>query len=513
MADQSPTRSLARHATRAFALAVAAATALYAGEAFAARPLAGVASIASTTPRAGAASMMLEAHLNNVLASTGVFEQINPRVLADQLTRFDCLEDSCVLRFARRAGIHVLFRGKIEDRGACFILTLYALAIHTPYEGREAYRYRVRIRAGSEGLGAREFSYILEEHAGRFIAGFLSAWRYPLPVAGGYPAEWPSSLEGAFPVCRYGEAVPAGEPVRPFTRVGSVSIRNHAFHAASGQARFHDDDFVLVSRIDSARTLSDFYRGRKRELVLAQSSLSDTLSVMLFTVPASATMPLTAPLFGYAATGDYRGLGLWAVNAAPYLYLEYRGLNERPSKLEDDRRDIERDDYARHRFALYMLFAGGMSLFADAFASHSLSQAAYYQGAQPYIGNSLTAAYLSLVSGGGGHFYRGSRAWGYFYFHVNNALVYLTLRSFAPERRYDDASESWSEERADRRKGYAFAASLALVKIIEITHVLLFPDHIDNGEMLEERASITPVALLESGRGGIILGAQISMRW
>ncbi len=483
----------------------------------AARPLIGDTGLSGTGPRAAAVASLTETHLDNIIGTTGVFEQVTTRVLKEQLSRFDCREDTCVLRFARTAGIGVIIRGSVEDRGDDVELTLYAHGIDAPFFGGEIARYRVRIPVRRMVLSTREYSYICEEHAARFVSRLLRGYLTPvaLTARGEIPAErWPGRLDGTFTVYRYDQYTPAGAPLRAYHAVGMVSFHDR-IAAAAGDRPYSvsEGDFILVSSRDKADSLDEFYRGRKREIVLGEESVSDTISLLLLTAPASIMMPVASPFFGYYAGGDYRGLGLWAVNAAPYLYLEFTGLWNRPSRLESRHETVTRDDEARYYFALYFALAGGMSLFVDAFSRNSLLMAANYQGVQPLIGNSYTAAYLSLVCGGGGHFYRGARGWGYFYFHVDNILLYYTIRSFCRESRYNETTGEYERGERNTRRGYMALGALAAVKIVEIVHALVIDDRIENGEMVEERYSFSPAVIPESERGGIIFGAQCALRF
>ena len=139
-------------------------------------PLVGVAGISGDSPRAVNLSGIVESHLSNIINATGLFEQVNHILLRDELKKFNCVEDSCVLRFARTAKLSVVIRGDVEDRGDAVVLTLYSLGMEVPYFGSVIYRYRVAVPVSKLELSAREYSYILEEHAGHFISEMLLPW-------------------------------------------------------------------------------------------------------------------------------------------------------------------------------------------------------------------------------------------------------------------------------------------------------------------------------------------------
>ena len=78
---------------------------------YASSPLLGIAGIRGNSPRAINLSRLVDAHLSNIINSTGIFEQVNHTLLRSELTRFNCIEDSCILRFARTAKMSVIIRG------------------------------------------------------------------------------------------------------------------------------------------------------------------------------------------------------------------------------------------------------------------------------------------------------------------------------------------------------------------------------------------------------------------
>ena len=496
--------------------------AILGGSAFAAQqPMMGIVGIDAANPRTQTLARLLETHLGNIMRSNlvdpgGVFDQVNTATLREQLTRFNCLEDSCVLRFAGRAGIAVIIRGTLEELPDALELTIYSLGLDAPFYGRTIYRYRAVIPTAGLRLGTREYSYIFEEHAARFIGGFLR--RYEKPVYfrsrdGAVSLDSAEPVNGIFMVHRpSGDRGPLAAMRRHFP-LGMATLRNgRAALPSTAIGGIREGDFILINYARRSTALEEYYYGRKREIVLAEPSLNDTFSMALFTVPASLTMPFVAPFMGYYPSRDYAGLALWSVNAAPYLYLEYDGVRNRPQVLKRERRDIPREVTTRYYFSVYMLLCGNMSLFVDSFASTYLHLASNYQGVQQYMGSDFTAAYLSLVSGGGGHFYRGHRLWGYAYFHANNALLYFTLREFSREMTYDEASGTYREGDIDRRRAWTFLGAYCALKTVEILHAVLSRDRLHNGTVDEGGIDLVPFALHDGDRD-LILGAAASMRF
>jgi hypothetical protein len=186
---------------------------------------------------------------------------------------------------------------------------------------------------------------------------------------------------------------------------------------------------------------------------------------------------------------DWCGLGLWMVNATPYLYMEARGLYNSPSRLKENKKDISKDDRAMYYFGWYMAAAGGLPLFIDSYAHTYLYKASYYSDETRLLGSNITAAYLSLVSNGGGMFYKGHRNWGYFYFHLNNILLYTTLREFSNTEQYNRETDSYIKKDTGRGTAKKLCAVLAVSKLVETVHTLMTDEDIDNG-ILEEQLTL-----------------------
>ncbi len=489
-------------------------------KAHASQSLIGVAGIFSENPRTKMFAGIIDSHLDNILrsnfiASENIFEPINSALFRDQLAKFNCSDESCLFSFAGRAKISVVIRGRIEEQADAFVLELTAFGTDIPYFGKTIHQYSARIPTSNLQLSMREYSYIFEEHCARFISSLLKKYRKPLYVIsenGILRIDSSANINGIFTIYRTAsESAKLLSLVRHYP-VGTIAIRNGRFVTPLPPI-VHAGDFILQEFDAPAEKIAEFYEGRKREIVFSPSTSNDTFLMILYTIPGSLTMPLVSPFLGYLNHQDYSGLALWTINALPYAYVAYKGIIERPQLLERDHKDISSSELARYRFTLYMLLCGNMSLFVDAFASHSLYLASNYQGIQRYMGNTLTASYLSLVSGGGGHFYRGWRAWGYFYFHVNNALLYCTIKEFSPSRRYNETSGTYATSDIDKRRALSFLSTYAAFKIVEIVHAALLPDRIQNGTVEETNMFIVPFSSFRTTPDERIYGAAITMRF
>ena len=483
---------------------------------YASKPLLGIIGVEINSPKVVKVAKILEFHLINIFNSTGIFDGINPSLLKDELTKFDCLEDSCLLRFARTAGLNLLVRGLMEDRGDSIVIDLYAIGIDTPYFGRVIHRYRVVIPVSGLALSMREYGFICEEHAGYFISEMLQKYHVPLQVMkngeGNITIESENIVNGLYDLYRY-ESKSLNDNLRIHRRIGNVRINNNRFEIIEPKdLNIENGDFILFLYNEKAELLDEFCYGRKKEIVFDDISYSDSLFMILFSAPSSALMPVFAP-FGYYGADDYTGLFLWAVNAIPYLYYEYKGLNNRPSEYREKKRNVSKAIVTRYYFGISMLLFGGTSLFVDAFSHQHLNNASNYQGKYPLMGNNLSVAYLSLIGGGGGHFFRGYRYWGYFYFHIDNILLYFTLREFAKGERYDVDSDSYKKQnRINKTRGYALIGLLGIVRIIEITHSLLLRDNIRNGRITDTDFVFEP-HLCPDSEDGFVIGAKYTYKF
>lgn len=453
------------------------------------KPMMGITGVEASNPRLANISGLLEMHLTNIIESTGVFSQASSVVLKTELTKYNCVEDNCIVRVARTIKFNLIIKGRVEDRGRTALIDLYCIGLGAPYYDRIIQRYKVEIPINTGGIAAREYSYICEEHAAAFAVRLLRNYKNILPLYkdgnGNVYVDSFIPVSGKYTIYRYTSGI-QDDDKWIYSSVDSIRLKDNKGYSKSPEIRA--GDFIMHSYTDKAKFLEELYYGRKEELVFQSPSITETLYTVLFSVPASITMPLMAPI-GYYSYGDFQGLSLWTVNAAPYLYLELSGLLNPPSDYRSMHKNISKAEAARYGFGMYMLLIGGTPLFVDAFAHQYLNAASDYQGIQSLMGNKMTALYLSMVSGGGGHFYRGYRFWGYLYFHINNMLMYYTIREFSHEERYDAATDSYRKSGLNKKAAYLLLGSYCAVKLIEVVHVLLIKDNITSGSVVQDEYS------------------------
>lgn len=442
------------------------------------KPLAGTAFPEYNTGRGEIFAAFAEKHCIKILNDTGIFSTINEGIINRELKKFICIDEKCILNFSRNAGINLLIKGSINDRGEYIILNLNAYGTAHPFQGKLICSYKAKIKS-ERSITPAGYSLIIEEHSGRFISKVLKKFVYPVPViadGNNIKADTELKVNGRYKLYK--------DESSPVKNVSYINFKDSL--SSQIDPPVIKGAFIYLSFKDKSRELYSYYVGGKNSLVFEKPSFYETLFVFFFTVPGSATMPLSAPILGYFNNDDWKGLGLWGINAAPYLYAEARGFINSPGRLKKEGKNISRDDRALNYFAWYMLLAGGTPLFIDSFASKYIYDASNFHPKQTLMGNSWTAFYLSAVSNGGGMFYRGYRSWGYFYFHLNNIFLYSTLREFSRPEKRNPLTGTYEKGESNKKKGAIIASALAISKTVEIIHTLITNENIKNGTVEEE---------------------------
>ncbi len=431
-----------------------------------AKPKAGFGIIRGYSSDENYLATLIRGHCVNIATSLGIFDVLNPDNLLKQLQRLPCNEEQCILQFASQADLQIIVMGTVERSVQGYTITINAYGPGMPYYGKQFCSYTTTVAVNILDKADRESSYIAEEIASHFLARLCEQYKLPLivkhnAVTGDYIINGTYTLYTMQTVYEdYTVLIPCG----------TVEVSNNKLVAG-----VPDGSVILIDFKKEADNIKNFYYGRKKEIVFKKSQIEESCILMAFTVPASASMPLVVPLFGYYTSEDYKGLLLWAGNVVPYIGLEIWGFINRPAELKKNHNDISRNQMALYYFAWYMLLAGGMPSFVDAFSHQYLQQARYYQGQVPTMGSSTTEMYLALIGAGSGMFYKGYRLWGYVYFHLTNICVYGLLYNYAKPQSRDEENNRYTLGSSHSKAMYAFAGLLSLLKIVEIVHTVNVP--------------------------------------
>ena len=468
-----------------FLLILTALTALtLCAPAYADKPVIGIVGLKSDSARGSVILSMIERTIGSTSDTAGIFDLVNTPLLKDQLSRFGCEGERCLSGFAKDAGIAVLIVCSVRDSGDVLFSEFRAYGTDVPYDGKVIVEktYSLPLRRGAS---QEEQLYCAEEISIRLFADLLNVYtnavkctiseneiRASEPLSGRYPL---------ISVQTEAEGIRIGSPAGEYSFVGGTA---KAPLTAPGDLR------ALVSYKEKGAELRSFLRGRKKEIVFNQPALSETFTGLILTPVFSATAPVLAPL-GYYAYGDYSGLGLWAVNFAPWAYLQWDGYKKGFPSMKQNSSRASADSVARHYFFWYMLCAGNVPLFADAAVASRLDSASVYKSKEPYLGNTATAVMLSLAGGGGGMFYRGQRAWGYFYYQANNILLYMTLRSMFTSRDRDHSGITPADVKSGDR-GFLYLSAYAALKAIEILHVVSSDERLDAAAEVPGSCALVP---------------------
>ena len=478
---------------------------LTAGRLSSASPLVGVSGISGNTERASAIAIVLEQHILTIVKQNNL-NPIQPEIISRELNKFNCTEEKCVLDFAENADIDIIISGTVIDKKNQIVIKLQSYGIGIPFNKRIINKYEVKLPM-DVNINSREFSLLSEEHAASFLAKTFGIFLYPVTIRStkdGLILSDDLSINGKY-------SVYTTDKDTSIKKTGQADISENKLSKTEGEI-IPGKSFILLPFKDKSESINLYYTTRKKEILFPKTSIYDTITMTAIIPFASATMPFTAPFIGYFGNSDWEGLGLWMVNAPPYLYMEARGFINSPEKLKEKNQDITRDDRAMNYFAWYMLVAGGMPLFIDAYAGSYLHQASYFTGNTEYLGNTATAAMLSLTSNGAGHFYRGERYWGYFYFHLNNVLLYMTMREFSAPESYDEASGTYTKGSTDKNRRIAFCSLFAISKTIEVIHAIIGKENLTSGDVTDEYIIPEPLFTLDD-KGDPVYGVSLTLKF
>lgn len=470
-----------------------------------ASPVAGVSGISANTDRAVTLSQILEQHIIEILKKNN-FSTIDPSVINRELARFNCLEEKCILKFAGNADIDFIIRGTVIDKKKFMLIKLQAFGINIPFNGRIINKYEIKIPLDVP-ITSREFSLISEEHAARFLAKALSVFVFPVKIrsdGGNFFLAEDLNINGRFSFYSKDRENSVKETGEADITAGRLSVIRGAIQPG--------ESFILLPYKNKSKEIDQFYASRKRDIVFKKSSLYDTLFLFAVMPAASASMPFASPFLGYYKNNDWSGLGLWMINAPPYIYMEVQGFLNSPDRLKEKHDNITRDRRAMNSFAWYMLLAGGMPLFIDSYTYDYIHQLSYFTGNNELLGNTATAAMLSATSNGAGLFYRGERFWGYFYFHLNNVLLYMTIREFSVPEYYDQTSGAYKKGHRNMNRGIAYCSLFALSKTVEIIHAITGREDLSSGEEPDEYVIPAPIFTLDE-KGKPVFGFNVTLKF
>ena len=177
-------------------------------------------------------------------------------------------------------------------------------------------------------INIREFSLISEEHAAGFLQKTLNVFLFPVNII-----KYRNTLILADSLKINGKFnIYMKDQSGSILECGKADITEGILSVTNGNPE--GDIFIFISFKDKSNEMHQYYSTRKRELVFEKTSFYDTLFILAITPFASASMPVSSPFLGYYMNNDWGGLGLWMMNAPPYLYMEARGLINSPSKLK-----------------------------------------------------------------------------------------------------------------------------------------------------------------------------------
>lgn len=473
-----------------------------------ASPLSGVVSVKSDSAKTGMFVAFFVQAASEYFRIYAGGDVVKGLTLASDLTREGCTDERCMLNFAHDASIDLCMFIDVKDKQDAFYLDVVIRSPMRPYFGKRLISYSVRIPL-SKTFTPRENAYIAQEQAAICVGEALRSYTQyiPLKMSGDTAHSGTSVVNGTYSIVSVDGS--AEEPLNE-SYAGEFSFSNGS--SAITNADSSRKYFVLIPYEKDGENLLRFIRGRKKEIVLQEYGFESSLFAAVLTPILSPTAPLTLPL-GYYANRDYSGLGLFLVNAAPWWGLSAYGLREIPDKGLKLEIDPPKTGSAAYYFGGYQMLFGNASLLADMLSHEALQNASRYNGVEKYYGNRTTAITLSLLTPGGGHFYRGSRPWGYFYYQLDSLLLYSVLRSYYGGSSAESKYMSIHKDSWGNGYGALWISVFAAVKTIECIHSALMNDAIlSHGELAAGEVQFLP-EFSYTVNDGTRIGAGVGVSW
>jgi hypothetical protein len=263
-------------------------------------------------------------------------------------------------------------------------------------------------------------------------------------------------------------------------RKGRIVVRHHAKVAINPRGSLPE---TLICREQVMRFLEKLrerhlpgvvipdYAGEKMRAYMASADPSYAAKLIVFAPFISAFAPIGVT-YGYLGMKDYAGLGIAALNAAPYYYLSSLALHD---YYRFYRYDERRPGPAERGFLYYNVFAGGLPLFTCYSARSAYPYIRNYGLRDGFLGNEYLALFYSFTGAGSGHFYKGHQFWGHVYYHADTLLIMGAISSW-----YGDRLSPYLP-RGKRRHFAAFVGAAAGVRVLEFVHAYLLPYDILSG--------------------------------
>lgn len=453
-------------------------------------PLIGCTLIETNSARTATFKDMFVSSISQFCETFGTGETVNSALLDDQVKKFGCTDDRCLLSMMRDAKINILITGSIKEKNDRLEINIVAKSYDNPFHGKAIITWRNSIAANAK-ISIREIGYIAQEEAALFLSALFEEYVTLLPVKSDDPGNMiiAQKLSGEFDIYR---VISSGDD-------GLFTVKEDAVRVENGKVMAKIDMgkglFVAKSFKKESDNIYQYIYGRKKEIVCEPRKFEHSL----FSIPIipflSVSSPISIPA-GYYMNSDYHGLAISVVNSSPWWYFSWKGLGGKISNLKNAGSELKRHDDGKYLFALYTAAFGSCGYVIDMMAQDSLKKAGSYRERVPYICNDFTAVTLSLLVPGGGMFYRGNRLWGSIYYQIDNGLAYVTIRNIA--------------ERKNNKTAYCLSALIA-VKAIEVIHSSFMRDEIFTGEFTGN-SIILPTIEAEND-GSLRAGFAAALRW
>lgn len=403
------------------------------------------------SPRSSVLAKQIDYHLANIFLQNSNVDYIKSSDFQRYLKRDKIITYEKIIQTAYNLKIDIVIFCEIVDKNDKLHFSMTAFANNFPFNGSRLLTFNKSIELDSD-YNSQNYNLITEDLCIQFVSRVFRKFL---------------SLE----------QLAAKKDTQMYKKV----VNDDFVTFKKTDIFVENETYYLKDYIEDADYLDSILYQKKTELVFSDASVEQRAFLMLSTPLFSLVSPIIVP-FSYLGQNDYSAFGIWALNSAPYYYMASQTFLRHPMSYRDYGGETKKLYKAGYCFSIYYLFAGSMPFLIDSIANPYLDSSSIYKKSPYFIGDEFSAVWFSLVSGGGGHFYKGYRLKGYLFFHLHNILLYSTLYNLMTNEIYDEKTGNYTH--SGKKYNYAIISisSFAVIKIIEIIDLKRLPFDVEMGQ-------------------------------
>lgn len=398
------------------------------------------------SPRGAIITKQMDYHFNNIFSNLDFIDYINPQDFRKYLIRDNLLNREQILQRSSEMNISITIFATIIDKNDTLHFSIIAFGNEFPHNGEIIAQMNKSITK-IQNPSAKKYNLLSEDLCLQFSVKLLNNFKFPIKATSSSDSNQFYSKQ----YDTYGKAFYT--PIDKFISKNSYYVKNYKNKSNDLNTRFYIN---------------------KKKLIFQGNNLETNFFTALSTPLLSTITPISAP-FSYISNNDYSSLGLFIANSSPYYYIASQTYLRYPPSMIKNNQNISKLDNTFYYFTLYHTFSGGISFFIDSTATYALHEAGQYNSKIPYIGDEHLAIYFSIISGGGGHFYKGHRFKGILYYHLNNLTLLSGLYFISEKMSYSNSEQKYHSSGKDIKKASLCFSAFVILKTIEVIDIINTP--------------------------------------